>query len=346
MDSESPPPPRLEDIAKRVGISRSEVSRVLNNRVRPGRSVSIERQAQIRAVARELGYSPHPGAQNLARGKTDLVALTMLIDSGDGLPPHYQEIITAVTSVFRGHGMNLILSQSEAETQLPSIEKLARSRQTDGVILTDMMLDDQRPGLLARYGLPYVIRGTAPGYGMPAIGLDNIALGRLAVQHLAGYGHRRILFHNVGRNMMAGYGRHIGFVEASTDLGLTSDVEYEDSIYLEHQVFSYAINRWAQPNPPTAVYAADEMAASAFLRAFNELGLRVPTDVSLMCSLNAKYMHQVLPSITKITTQQQATALEAARLLLKSLGRKSVPMEQVFLQPELVQGQSVSAPTH
>ena len=118
METENPRAPRLEDIAQRVGISRSEVSRVLNNRVRPGRSVSIERQAQIRAVARELGYSPHPGAQNLARGKTDLVALTMLIDSGDGLPPHYQEIITAVTSVFRGHGMNLILSQSEPSSQL------------------------------------------------------------------------------------------------------------------------------------------------------------------------------------------------------------------------------------
>jgi len=138
--------------------------------------------------------------------------------------------------------MNVILSQSDAKTQLPSIEKLARSRQIDGVILTDMMLDDKRPGFLARYGLPFVIRGTAPSYGMPAIGLDNIAFGRFAVQYLAGYGHRRILFHNVGSNMMAGYGRHIGFVEASTNLGLTSDVEYEDSIYLEHQVFSYAIN--------------------------------------------------------------------------------------------------------
>ena len=344
MESESPKPPRLEDIAQRVGISRSEVSRVLNNRVRPGRSVSIERQTQIRAVARELGYSPHPGAQNLARGKTDLVALTMLIDSGDGLPPHYQEIITAVTSVFRGYGMNLILSQSEAQTQLASIEKLARSRQTDGVILTDMMIDDERPALLARYGLPYVIRGTAPTYGMPAIGLDNVALGKLAIEHLASHGHRRILFHNIGRNMMAGHGRYMGFAEATAALGITTDTEYEDSVYLESQVFTFAIERWSRPNPPTAVYAADEMAAAAFLRAFSELGLRVPADVSLMCSLNAKYMHQVLPSITKITTQQQATAQEAARQLLKILGRKPTTTEQVFLQPELVDGQSVAPP--
>jgi DNA-binding LacI/PurR family transcriptional regulator len=344
MESDSPKPPRLEDIAQRVGISRSEVSRVLNNRVRPGRSVSIERQAQIRAVARELGYSPHPGAQNLARGKTDLVALTMLIDSGDGLPPHYQEIITAVTSVFRGQGMNLILSQSEADAQLASVEKLARSRQTDGVILTDMMVDDLRPALLTRYGLPYVIRGTAPNYGMPAIGLDNIALGKLAITHLASHGHRRILFHNIGRNMMAGYGRYLGFSEASTELGLTGDVEYEDGVYLESQIFNFAMQRWSEPNAPTAVYAADEMAASAFLRAFSELGLRVPTDVSLMCSLNAKYMHQVLPSITKITTQQQATALEAARQLLKILGRKPTTMEQVFIQPQLVDGMSIAPP--
>ena len=344
METENPRAPRLEDIAQRVGISRSEVSRVLNNRVRPGRSVSIERQAQIRAVARELGYSPHPGAQNLARGKTDLVALTMLIDSGDGLPPHYQEIITAVTSVFRGHGMNLILSQSEPSSQLSSVEKLARSRQTDGVILTDMMVDDERPALLSRYGLPYVIRGTAPTYGMPAIGLDNVALGRMAIDHLVSHGHRRILFHNIGRNMMAGNGRHAGYMEAIAAHGIEADAEYEDSIYLESQVFSYAMQRWTEPNPPTAVYAADEMAASAFLRAFSELGLRVPIDVSLMCSLNAKYMHQVLPSITKITTQQQATALEAARKLLKIISGKPATIDQLYLQPALVDGLSVAHP--
>jgi LacI family transcriptional regulator len=344
METDNPRAPRLEDIAQRVGISRSEVSRVLNNRVRPGRSISIERQTQIRAVARELGYSPHPGAQNLARGKTDLVALTMLIDSGDGLPPHYQEIITAVTSVFRGHGMNLILSQSEPSAQVASVEKLARSRQTDGVILTDMMVDDERPALVSRYGLPYVIRGTAPRYGMPAIGLDNVALGRMAIDHLVSHGHSRILFHNIGRNMMAGNGRFTGYSEAISAHGIASDTEYEDSIYLEQQVFNYAVERWTAPNPPTAVYAADEMAASGFLRAFSLLGLRVPQDVSMMCSLNAKYMHQVLPSITKITTQQQATAFEAARQLLKIIGGKPASMEQVFLQPALVDGVSVAPP--
>jgi LacI family transcriptional regulator len=179
---------------------------------------------------------------------------------------------------------------------------------------------------------------------MPAIGLDNVALGRMAIDHLVSHGHSRILFHNIGRNMMAGNGRYIGYSEAIVAHGITSVAEYEDSIYLESQVFNYAMQRWTEPNPPTAVYAADEMAASAFLRAFSELGLRVPLDVSLMCSLNAKYMHQVLPNITKITTQQQATALEAARQLLKIIGAKPASMEQVFLQPAIVDGISVAPP--
>ncbi len=143
---------------------------------------------------------------------------------------------------------------------------------------------------------------------------------------------------------MAGNGRYRGYAEASSDLDLSNDVEYEDSVYLEHQVFSFALQRWSEPNPPTAVYAADEMAAAAFLRAFSQLGLQVPTDDSLMCSLNAKYMHQVLPSISKISTQQQATAHEAARQLLKILSRKPMPFEQTYIQPELVDAQSVAAP--
>src|SRR5690349_915812 len=56
---------RLEDIAARVGVSRSEVSRVLNNRLRAGRSVGRAKQEEIWRVAREMNYQPHRAAQNL-----------------------------------------------------------------------------------------------------------------------------------------------------------------------------------------------------------------------------------------------------------------------------------------
>src|SRR3978361_1861180 len=71
---------RLEDIATRVGVSRSEVSRVLNGRVREGKGVGAATRERILTAAREMNYRPHRAAQNLARGRTDSVALMMVID--------------------------------------------------------------------------------------------------------------------------------------------------------------------------------------------------------------------------------------------------------------------------
>ena len=103
-------PVRLEDIAARVGVSPSEVSRVLNGRVRTGKSVGAATRERILEAAREMNYSPHRAAQSLVRGRTDTAALMMVIDrqaqaspfledhdAPDELSPHYHEIIGGLT---------------------------------------------------------------------------------------------------------------------------------------------------------------------------------------------------------------------------------------------------------
>src|SRR5579884_2309498 len=100
---------RLEDIARRVGVSPSEVSRVLNGRVRSGKSVAQATRERILEAARELNYMPHRAAQNLACGRTDAVALMLLLDESKELYPHYHEIIGALTFTLNTYGIHLLL---------------------------------------------------------------------------------------------------------------------------------------------------------------------------------------------------------------------------------------------
>src|ERR1044071_4844681 len=144
-------PARLEDIAARVGVSRSEVSRVLNNRIRQGRSVGRAKQEEIWRVAREMNYQPHRAAQNLARGKTDAVALVVQLDSSCELSPHYHEIVGALTYTLNEWGFHLLLVQAD-EDQAEAITGLARTRLCDAAIITDMQVDDRRPDLLESLG--------------------------------------------------------------------------------------------------------------------------------------------------------------------------------------------------
>ncbi len=334
---------RLEDIATRVGVSRSEVSRVLNGRMREGRSVGLAKQDLIREVAREMNYQPNRAAQSLAKGRTDAVALSVRLDSTCDLPPHYHEIVGALTYTLNDWGLHLMLVQTN-EDPVPTLELLARAHTCDAVIITDMMVDDVRPALLRDLGMPFLIRGSAPIEGVPAIGMDNFAVGYKAMEFLRRLGHRRILFHNIGRTFMSGFKRHEGFCAASDEFGLSDTVRYEDIVYKEDDMYNLTRRVMREPDSPTAIFAADEMAALGVLRALAELGIAVPDQVSVLSCLNARFMRRVSPRLSFVNTRQHEVATEAGRLLGRMLRGEPIEARQTFLLPILEENGSCAPP--
>lgn len=341
--TESRRPARLEDIAQRVGVSSSEVSRVLNGRVREGRSVGRAKQEMIWSVARELGYQPNRAARSLAKGRTDTAGLLVQLDSRAELSPHYHEIIGALTYTLAEWGLNLLLVQS-GEDATVVLERLARTRACDGVLITDLQVDDPRPDLLERIGLPYVIRGSAPRSGLTAVGMDNTAIGYRAVEFLRRLGHRRIFFQNIGQTFMSGKGRRDGFLRAVQEFGLEETARYEDSVYKEEDMYDLTRRLMQESDPPTAIFAADEMATSGVLRALSDLGLRVPEDVSVLTCLNARFMRRLNPRLSVLNTRQDEVAAEAGRTLARLLRGHPVEPRQVFLTPVLEEHGSCAPP--
>ena len=238
MAERSTSPVRLEDIAARVGVSPSEVSRVLNGQTRAGKSVGAATRERILEAARTMNYSPNRAAQNLVRGRTDTVGLMIVIDRTakaspfledhevpDELSPHYHEMIGSLTYTLNEYGIHLMLAQCGGPNASPAaaMEQIARSRSCDGLIITDMLVDDPRPAILEQTGLPYVIRGSAPQPGSAAVGMDNVAVGYEAVRYLHALGHRRIVFYNIRRDLMVGQRRYEGMCKARDEMGLHED---------------------------------------------------------------------------------------------------------------------------
>ena len=337
-------PARLEDIAQRVGISRSEVSRVLNGKVRVGRSIGKAKQEEIQKVARELNYQPHQAARNLAQGRTDTVALPVEIERSRPLAPHYQEIIPALTLALHEQGLRLLLTQVQGDP-LQALERLVSSRVCDGIVLTDMRVDDARPAALGELGIPFVIRGSAPSSGLPAVGMNNARVGWLAVETLARHGHRRILCHHVGQNYLAGLRRCEGAHGAAERAGIASTVRHDDSQSGEEGGYALAHAALTGSDRPTALFAADELAAFGMLRAIADLGLSVPEDVSLLTCLNARILSRVHPTLSFVNVRQEEVAREAGKLLARRLHGEAIPMEQSFLEPILVDNGSLAPPS-
>ncbi len=336
-------PARLEDIARTVGVSRSEVSRVLNGRIREGRGVGKVKMEEIRRVAEELGYQPNRAARTLARGRTDMIGLPIRVSENRELAAHYHEIVGALTRSLGGLGLHLTLIDWEDDPLTP-LERIARARAVDGILLTDITVEDERPALLRSLGMPFVVRGTSPDPNTHAVGADNVAVGRMAIEHLVASGHRRILFHNVGCTLMAGAGRRAGFLEATGAAGLHEEATYVDDVFREDDVHAFAMRVLAEPERPTAIHAADEVGAFAFLRAAADLGLRIPEDLSLATCLNARIMRRLLPEIDAINIRQAEVAAEAGNLLARVVRGDAVPQAQVFVQPLIETCGSVTRP--
>jgi LacI family transcriptional regulator len=314
---------------------------VLNGRLRAGRSVGSEKQQQIRLVAQELGYQPNKAAQNLAQGRTDTVGLVLQPGDNDELSPHYHEIIGALTGTLSEFGLQLLLHVGRGDAPL---SQLARARSCDILVLTDMRTNDPRPALLQSMNQPFVIRGTAFPPETLAVGMDNQAVGRLAIEYLARLGHRRILFQNIGRNLRAGEGRYQGFHSACQALGLDDTVHYEDGRWGEEGLYACTLEALAQPEPPTAIFAADELGALGVLRALNDVGKRVPEDISVLTCLNARFMRRILPSVTTIYVRQHEVAAEVGRTIGRLLSGEKVEARQYFLSPLLEERGSCAPP--
>ena len=359
MPERTSAPIRLEDIAARVGVSRSEVSRVLNGQVRVGKSVGAATRDRIIEAAREMNYSPHHAAQSLVRGRTDTVALMMVIDSQakaspfledhgvpDELSPHYHEMIGSLTYTLNEYGLHLMLAQCGGRGVDPvaAMEQLARSRSCDGIIITDIMVDDPRPEILRRTGLPFVVRGSSPVLGMNAVGMDNIAVGYEAVRYLHGLGHRRIVFYNIRRDLMVGQRRYEGMCKAVGEFGLAETLEYHDDVHHENGVYESLRNRLREPNIPTAIFAEDEISALGAERAIAEAGLKVPQDISVMTCLNARFMRLVAPHLTVLNVRLNEAAAEAGHLLARMLRDEQVEPRQILLSPILEEHGSTGPP--
>jgi DNA-binding LacI/PurR family transcriptional regulator len=339
---------RLKDIAEHVGVSRSEVSRVLNGRTRVGKDIGQDLRQRILDTARGMNYRPNRAAQSLARGRTDTVALMMVITPEEAESPHspqthqelsahYQEIVGALTYTLHEYGMNLLLAQCGGKDKDPldALEEFARSQTCDGIIITDLRIDDHRLEILDDVGLPYVIRGSSPRPGVIAVGADNFQVGYQAITYLHSLGHRRIAFFNVGRDLMSGQGRYSGFQTACQQLGLSESVEYRDDVHYGDGLYNAVRLRLQEPLPPTAIFAEDEIGALGVLRALEEAGLRVPQDMSVMTCLNARFMRQVAPQLTVLNVHQAEVASTAGHLMAQMLRGDTVDPGQRFIAPTL-----------
>ena len=244
----------------------------------PPRSPKRSREAILRAAA-ELGYRPNAAARSLADRRSRTVGVLIL----DLHNPVFAEILDGVESEVRRHGYStmLITGGADPEVEKSGLDKLLEF-QVEGLILISHRLPpaDLR-SIAAEVPTVVVTRRDITGSRIATVSNDDLAGATIAVEHLVGLGHRRIVHLSGGDNPIS-RDRAEGYRRAMNAAGLAA----HESVVVGSLTDSggYAAARAAltvRPRP-TALFVANDIAAVGAIAAAQDLGLRVPQDVSVV----------------------------------------------------------------
>jgi len=270
----------IDDVARHAGVSTATVSRALSG----NGPVSETTRARVIQSASELRYVVSSNASGLASGRTrNIGAVVPRLDRW-----FFTSVIEGAERVLlrRGYDLTLYNLSGDGEERRRVFEHHLLRNRVDAVFAICLKLSGAEVGSLLAIGKPLVCVG-GPLPGVSTLRLDDVAVARLATEHLISLGHRRIAHiggsHEFDLEFHIPTNRRLGYEQALREAGLSvEEALHRASDFTIPGGYDAAKQLLDAPDRPTAVFAAsDEMAIGAILAA-RDLGLRVPEDLSVI----------------------------------------------------------------
>jgi LacI family transcriptional regulator, repressor for deo operon, udp, cdd, tsx, nupC, and nupG len=334
--------PTINDVARAARVSKGAVSFALNNR--PG--VATETRERILKVARDLGWTPSARARALSVSRALAVGLiiarppeTLRAD------PFFPAFIAGLETVLSERGHALLLQVAPDHDHEPqSYRRLADEGRVDGVFVTDLVVDDPRPALLAELGLPAVIIGPALGEVFwPTVGVDDAPGIMAAVEHLVSLGHTNIAHVSGPSVMVHGNSRRQAWSVALQQAGLSEGpcVEADFSAGSGAAATRQLLDL---DDPPTAIVYANDLMAMAGLSLAVARGIDVPGELSITGYDDTEIAAHLQPSLTTITSNVFDSGRAAATRLLELIHQQ--PATEISLPPAQLVVRSSTGPVN
>ena len=276
----------LDDVARAAGVSTATASRALSGRGR----ISAATRARVRAAAEALGYVASATASSLASGRAQNIGVVVPIMDRWFFASVLDGIATRLAP--RGYDLTLYNLTDDPDQRRRLFDTSLRRGRVDGVIVLSVALTDDEIAALGGLGPPVLGLGVPRG-GLPALRVDDTAVGRAATEHLLGLGHRRIahIGQSVTTDAAATPGRtpdvdiptrrRRGFEAAMADAGAPAAV-FVPADFTVAGGHDAAARLLDGDEPPTAIFAASDEMAYGVLTAARERDVHVPRDLSVI----------------------------------------------------------------
>jgi LacI family transcriptional regulator len=273
----------LEDIARLAGVSRSTVSRVVNDDPR----VSAAVRERVRAVIEAEGYHPNAAARALASRRTGVFGLIIPQTFGAIYnDPWFPIFIQGCLDGCRAADISLMLlmePSNEPASVARLIERFVSSRHVDGLIIASSLVDDVLVTRLHDRSFPYMLVGRDALQRRNFVDIDNRGAAARAVQHLLSHGRSHPAMIGGPESAVAALDRKQGFLDAVAAAGFDpATVPVRPVAFSQRGAYREALTLLTSDEPSDAIFAASDAMAIGALQAARHLNIRVPEQLGIM----------------------------------------------------------------
>jgi len=325
----------IPDLAKKLGLSNSTVSRALRNHP----DISAETKKLVNKAANEFNYVPNPIAQSLKNNKTHTIGVIVPEIKHD----FFSSAISGIEEIAYRAGYTIMVSQSNEnyEREVVNTEAFANNRVAGVIVsISQRTKDGEHFKSIMQKGIPLVFFDRVfNGISANKVVINDVKSAFNAVSFLINKGYRKIAH-------LAGPGgldicrkREKGYVDALKHAGILPD-----KLFVKHgglhekdgyDSMSYFLKKQIIPD---AIFAVNDPVAVGAFQRIKEAGLKIPGDIGIIGFSNNKITSLVEPSITTVNQPSFEMGKKAAAILIELIesGSRIIQPEIVELQTELI----------
>lgn len=333
----------IRDVARVSGVSVTTVSFVLNNSPRP---VSAETRRRVSEAARHLEYYPNAMARGLVQRRMNSIGILFSQIEPSVVTNNYANgILSGIFAESSGRGYDIHLYTGIWESAEISAPRF-RSNQTDGTLVIGPLVGSDMVTGLDRLRIPVVVLSAPSGVSsVPYVDVDNSQGGILAAEHFLALGHERVgcLLGEIRQHAVLE--RRDAFTQTLARAGKPVRPEYiAGHSYALEDVEAAAYRLLTLPEPPTAIFASNDDIAMVTMRVANELGMKIPRDVSVIGFDDYPVAQQTAPPLTTLRQPLETIGRAATELLLARIDGKDAEAHTHLFQTELIVRGSTAPP--
>lgn len=325
----------IRDVAKRLGLSITTVSRALDGYA----DVAEDTRQLIYRTAHEMGYAPNQAARQLRRQRADSIGYILPAEKPRFSDPFFAEFIAGLGDEACSRGVDLLVSSAQpgSENERLLYERWLNSHKVDGFVLNRLHTIDWRAAYLQQADFPFVTFERPPGCDeCPSVEVNNRLWARKLIDHLVSLGHRRIAFIGASPDLVIQAERFAGYQDglAAHDLRLEPQLVYHADLTSEGG-FLAGQALLQQADPPTAIACISDTTAFGVLHAAREAGKVAGRDLAVTGFDGVEGFEHTQPPLTTVNQPIYQIARRLVDMLMKQLSGALLAEKHVKIDPTL-----------